>query len=64
MESLLFLRSNRKWCAGAYAEYERISDDEVKLKIDFYTGAMEMSIRNGVPLEYTLDGKERFILQK
>jgi hypothetical protein len=63
-ESLLFLRPNTKWCAGAYAECERISDDKVKLKIDFYTGAMEMSIRDGVPLEYTIDGKERYVLQK
>jgi|GEM_PF-6721721 len=35
----------------------------MKLKIDFYTGAMEMSIGNGVPLEYTVDGQERFVLQ-
>jgi hypothetical protein len=63
-ESLLFLRSNTMWCAGAYAECERISGNEVKLKIDFYTGAMDMSIRDGVPQEYTVDGGERFILQK
>jgi hypothetical protein len=63
MESLLFLRSDRKWCAGAYAERERISANELKLKIDFYTGSMEMLIRDGVPQEYTVDGQERFVLQ-
>ncbi len=63
-ESLLFLRSDRKWCAGAYAERERILANEVNLKIDFYTGSMEMLVRDGMPLEYTVDGKERFVLQK
>jgi len=32
------------------------------LKIDFYTGTLEMSMRNGVPMEYTIDGKEKFVL--
>jgi hypothetical protein len=62
--SLLFLRSDQKRCAGAYAECERISGNAVKLKIDFYTGSMEMSIRDGVPLEYTIDGKDRFVSVK
>jgi len=62
-ESLLFLRSGKKWCAGAYAERERIPANEVKLKIDFYTGSMEMLVRDRMPLEYTVDGKERFVLQ-
>jgi hypothetical protein len=61
-QSLLFLRDGQKRCAGASAEREKGSGRDVKLKIDFYAGTMEMTIRNGVPVEYTIDGKEKFIL--
>ncbi len=63
-ESLLFLRSGQKRCAGAYAKREKIAGRDVTLKIDTYAGTLEMSIRNGVPVEYTVDGGEKFVLME
>jgi len=57
-QSLLSLRSGQKRCAGAYAEREPIAGRDAKLKIDIYSGTLEMVIRDGVPEEFTFDGKE------
>ncbi len=62
--SLLFLRDGLKKCAGAYAERTSIAGRDVRLKIDTYTGTLEMVIRDGVPAEYVVDGKERFVLME
>jgi len=60
-QSLLFLRSGQKRCAGAYAERETLAGRDAKLKINISTGTLEMVIRDGVPEEFTFDGKEKFI---
>jgi uncharacterized lipoprotein NlpE involved in copper resistance len=54
----------RERCAGAYAEREAIAGRDAKLKIDIYTGTLEMVIRDGVPAEFSFDSKEKFILME